>query len=83
MQGQFGDDELVEADAFGFGLAGQRGVQRFGNADVELAAEFAPLGADGRVRQAVDEPDELAAAVAVGGLLAYIATCDAQRGRVI
>ena len=42
MTGEFGYDELIEAHAFGFRFAGQGGVERFGQAHVELAAVLTP-----------------------------------------
>jgi hypothetical protein len=50
MQREFGQDELVQAHAFGFRFAGQGGVQRFGHAHVKLAAVLAPLGTNLRFR---------------------------------
>ena len=55
MQGQLRQHELVEADSFLLCLADQGGVERFGDADVELAAEFLALQTDRRIGQAVDQ----------------------------
>ena len=60
---EFGDDELIEACAFGLRFAGQGGVERLGNAHVELAAVLAILRTRGRFRQAVDQAVDLPALV--------------------
>jgi hypothetical protein len=66
MEGQFGHHELVEAHVFGFGFAGQGGVKRLGDADIELTAVFPPLRANRRFRKAVDQRVELAAFFRLG-----------------
>src|SRR5437762_12136868 len=60
-EGQLGHHELVEAHAFGFRFAGQGGVKRLGDPDIELTAVFPPLRASRRFRKPVDQLIELAA----------------------
>ena len=69
MQRQLRPHELVEADSFLLCLADQGGVERFGDADIELAAKFLAL----RTGQAVDQvadvsPSARRHSTAVGGV---------------
>ena len=66
MQREFGQDELVQAHAFGFRFAGQGGVERLGHAHVELAAVLPPLRTYGRLGQALDQPVDLPAFFGLG-----------------
>jgi len=55
MQRQLREHELVETDTFLLCLTDQGGAERFGDADVELAAEFLALRTDRWIGQAVDQ----------------------------
>ena len=55
VQCELGHHKLIQAYAFRFRFPGQRGVQRLGDAHVELAAVFPPLRAWRRFRQGVNE----------------------------
>jgi len=54
MPSEFGNDELVQAHPFGFGLAGERGMQRLRDAHVKLAAVLAMFSTDLGLGKAID-----------------------------